>query len=758
MLDTTLCLLTDLTSQVARDREWNREEESPEEENKRRREREREGLDDASPPHCPGLEEAPGTTTTSIPAKAFLNRLIFLSQLFSPRDGGVLKESFIKKMQQSSEFLAEIRDKIETGQKVEDFVIRNEVLYKVTKVENTHRVQLCLPDEIFRSVCDGIHAAGYHYRALNMKAFLKQFYFSQNSNREVANSEAGCTVCLYSMKCRRRVFTQPFDSQDVYIGTTYHADFLESLPLSRLGHRYMLVVTEAVTGYSMFFATKSTNSSEAIGVMNNIIRTLGRFKYLVTDFGAAFTSAQFKEFMEQNDIVNLKETPSRSAGNGKAEVVVKLVQHLLASFLFHNNLDFVHWSDPRVLNEVTTLFNSMIIHYGKNEASRSFLHFGALKYRPPQMLCSPDTGSQEELEVVRMSNLQRLIESRHNFLEKYQGLDPGKFPVGSLVVVPLSKTDRMRKLGNSGTTVPVDNVFRVVEQNKAGLRLESLLTGDGRTVSLGNVRPIPADTLQYVRKQFPLVAPNNPFHRNIYSKGAGPLFELIHDKAEIPLSLQDQASGETSGDLPGEGPGETTKGEKRTVEKAIREEEQRVEEELAKEEDKEDTTEREAEKQQTDWQTESLRKKWNLRPNRRINYRNLARGVMLTRRMKNKKKKTKHQRSQAALQTSLTKTKQKTKYKVTFNPDVTVATCNIDKGPGEKEGEVVRVGYTDMSDHFHTPCLFFTPWVVKGESSREISLLQEVDERDEFLAGKGNTNDGRKRLAQTALTNILKNN
>ena len=78
--------------------------------------------------------------------------------------------------------------------------------------------------------------------------------------------------------------------------------------------------------------------------------------------------------------------------------------------------------------------------------------------------------------------------------------------------------------------------------------------------------------------------------------------------------------------------------------------------------------------------------------------------------------------------------------------------------PGEKEGEVVRVGYTDMSDHFHTPCLFFTPWVVKGESSREISLLQEVDERDEFLAGKGNTNDGRKRLAQTALTNILKNN
>ena len=208
-------------------------------------------------------------------------------------------------------------------------------------------------------------------------------------------------------------------------------------------------------------------------------------------------------------------------------------------------------------------------------------------------------------------------------------------------------------------------------------------------------------------------------------RGAGPLFELIKDNPAIPQTLQPEGPDKEPQEEPSADPN-------RGVREAIREEEERVQQELAATDTINQQEEREEEEKETNWQTESLRHRYNLRPNRRTDFKNITRPVYLTQVVWPEYSKTsKRWKSYRRLGKGRRMVARRTS--VRFNKLMTVATCDIDKGPGEPEGKIIIVGEAAITQKFHQPCIFYAPWYVEGESNREISLLQEKSERNDMV-------------------------
>ena len=92
-----------------------------------------------------------------------------------------------------------------------------------------------------------------------------------------------------------------------------------------LGHTFLIVV-DAHSKWIESHIVNSTSSEATIKVLRNLFATHGIPEHVVSDNGSAFTSQEFKQFMEQNGIKHTTTSPYPSS-NGLAERAVQTVKH-----------------------------------------------------------------------------------------------------------------------------------------------------------------------------------------------------------------------------------------------------------------------------------------------------------------------------------------------------------------------------------------------------------------------------------------------
>lgn len=101
---------------------------------------------------------------------------------------------------------------------------------------------------------------------------------------------------------------------------TIHIDHLALASRSGLHKNcYIFLVVDAFTKYLKLYATKSTNATEVIKCLKSYFEHYSRPLRIVSDRGSYFTSREFKEFLDSQNIQHIKTATASPKANSQVE-------------------------------------------------------------------------------------------------------------------------------------------------------------------------------------------------------------------------------------------------------------------------------------------------------------------------------------------------------------------------------------------------------------------------------------------------------
>ncbi|GFV80944.1 hypothetical protein TNCV_2269281 [Trichonephila clavipes] len=101
--------------------------------------------------------------------------------------------------------------------------------------------------------------------------------------------------------------------------SSYHIDFLGPLPSTNKNYNHILSIIDAFTKFVWLYPVKSTSSRDALEKLKQQEITFGNHHRIITDKGTAFTSKEFREYCENENIQHLSITTGIPRGNGQIE-------------------------------------------------------------------------------------------------------------------------------------------------------------------------------------------------------------------------------------------------------------------------------------------------------------------------------------------------------------------------------------------------------------------------------------------------------
>jgi len=104
---------------------------------------------------------------------------------------------------------------------------------------------------------------------------------------------------------------------------TLHVDHLGPMDKQCLSKKYVFVVIDAFSKYVKLYATKTTSSKEVIKALIDYFSNYNKPRLLISDRGSCFTSQEFKEFMNEQEIKHVLIATGSPQGNGQVERVNK---------------------------------------------------------------------------------------------------------------------------------------------------------------------------------------------------------------------------------------------------------------------------------------------------------------------------------------------------------------------------------------------------------------------------------------------------
>nr|XP_053605830.1 uncharacterized protein K02A2.6-like [Plodia interpunctella] len=112
-------------------------------------------------------------------------------------------------------------------------------------------------------------------------------------------------------------YAQPFH--------TLHADHLGPFVETVNGNKYLLVVVDAFTKFVFIEAVKSTRTSDLLEQLDNITKTFGNPKRIISDSGTCFTSNEYRQYCANKNIRAHIVATGMPRSNGQVERFNKTV-------------------------------------------------------------------------------------------------------------------------------------------------------------------------------------------------------------------------------------------------------------------------------------------------------------------------------------------------------------------------------------------------------------------------------------------------
>ncbi|GFX14347.1 hypothetical protein TNCV_1768411 [Trichonephila clavipes] len=132
---------------------------------------------------------------------------------------------------------------------------------------------------------------------------VKQSFYFPNVRKCVENVINNCIECILVNKKRGKGegLLNPIPKENIPL-STYHIDFLGPLPSTNKNYNHILSIIDAFTKFVWLYPVKSTSSRDALEKLKQQEITFGTPHRIITDKGTAFTSKEFREYCENENI------------------------------------------------------------------------------------------------------------------------------------------------------------------------------------------------------------------------------------------------------------------------------------------------------------------------------------------------------------------------------------------------------------------------------------------------------------------------
>lgn len=231
-----------------------------------------------------------------------------------------------KKAQENDKTIANIKEQLQQGS-YQDYYIRNGLLFKYTNGYETLVVSTKMQNEIIKSV----HERGHFASKRTIKEIKQEFFIPQLQDK-VEKCIANCIKCILVNKKigKQEGYLHPLHKGDVPLHT-YHVDHLGPLETTHKKYCHILAVIDSFTKFTWLYPTKTVSTKEVIEKLEIQKSTFGNPTKIISDRGtASFTSTDFENYCQQENIEHARITAGLPRANGQIERINRTIIPVLA--------------------------------------------------------------------------------------------------------------------------------------------------------------------------------------------------------------------------------------------------------------------------------------------------------------------------------------------------------------------------------------------------------------------------------------------
>lgn len=328
--------------------------------------------------------------------------------------------------------IIELRNKLEQGT-VDSFKLFNGLVYR--EMRNDH-MSLYVPSEMENNVIQLIHEKIGHLGINKCYDQIRFHYWFPSMKEKIKKFIENCLRCIMHSEPPRLARTLHMIPKKPVPWDTLHLDFYGPLPNITSKKKFILGITDAFTKYTKLYAVNATSSKEVCMSLSKYFEYYGRPKRIITDRQSSLTSADFKAFMNNNNIELINVATGAPQANGQIERVNRILTPMLGKLSEVRNQS--DWS--KVLNQVEYALNNSVSSATKS--TPSMLLFGIMQRGPIVDKLSEYIDEQVNHSVTNIESLRALADqSIQTMQKKNKEYFDGKyapartFGVGDFVVI-----------------------------------------------------------------------------------------------------------------------------------------------------------------------------------------------------------------------------------------------------------------------------------------------------------------------------------
>lgn len=234
--------------------------------------------------------------------------------------------------------ITKIQEELEVRES-DKFELRNGVVYR----KRNGRIYFYVPDSMIQDVIRMCHDEIGHVGPEKTIDLINKTYWFPGMRVRVKDYISNCVKCLtYSVPTGKvegklHVYekgSRPFE--------TLHIDHYG--PLEKVGHgfKYIFIVIDAFTKYTIIYPVKSTVTKEVIACLRQYFHHFGICRRIVSDRGSSLVSDEFACYLKQLNIDHIKVASATPRSNGQVERVNRFLRSILSKLSSEGKwIDFI---------------------------------------------------------------------------------------------------------------------------------------------------------------------------------------------------------------------------------------------------------------------------------------------------------------------------------------------------------------------------------------------------------------------------------
>ena len=217
-----------------------------------------------------------------------------------------------------------------------------------------------VPKAARMQICRLCHDDAGHFGFNKTLKRIQEHYWFPKMTRFVKKYVAACLKCAYyKHNVRKSGQLHPIEKVPQAFHTL-HIDHVGPFETSKQRNRYLFVIVDGFTKFTILEPVKSTKSKLAIKVLLDCIHIFGVPARVISDRGTAFTSSSFHIFCREYGVQHILNAVATPRANGQCERYNKtILQSLAASCASRDVRDWDKSAKPIQL-ALNTLYNKAI--------------------------------------------------------------------------------------------------------------------------------------------------------------------------------------------------------------------------------------------------------------------------------------------------------------------------------------------------------------------------------------------------------------